>query len=103
MGMLVALEITKCPERSTLRTRLLAILFLVAIIACALKSSRTVAVPHLDPAKTPQVKVIPAEEQTQHLAYRRTLVGPGINQPDPFPGYGGFVGWCAPCAREPGL
>ena len=25
-----------------------------------------------------------------------TLVGPGINQPDPFPGYGGFVGWVSP-------
>ena len=24
---------------------------------------------------------------------RRMLVGPGINQPDPFPGYTGFVGW----------
>ena len=26
-------------------------------------------------------------------ACRRMLVGPGINQPDPFPGYTGFVGW----------
>ena len=25
-----------------------------------------------------------------------TLVGPGINQPDPYPGYGGFVGWVSP-------
>ena len=25
-----------------------------------------------------------------------TLVGPGMNQPDPFPGYGGFVGWVSP-------
>jgi photosystem II stability/assembly factor-like uncharacterized protein len=25
-----------------------------------------------------------------------TLVGPDIHQPDPFPGYGGFVGWCSP-------
>ena len=24
---------------------------------------------------------------------RRMLVGPGVNQPDPFPGYTGFVGW----------
>jgi len=27
---------------------------------------------------------------------RAVLVGPGINQPDPFPGYGGFVGWESP-------
>jgi len=25
-----------------------------------------------------------------------TLVGPGINQPDSFPGYGGLVGWNSP-------
>ena len=24
---------------------------------------------------------------------RRMLVGPGVNEPDPFPGYTGFVGW----------
>ena len=27
---------------------------------------------------------------------RATLVGPGVNQPDPFAGYGGFVGWESP-------
>ncbi len=26
----------------------------------------------------------------------KTLVGPGINQPDSFPGWGGFVGWVSP-------
>jgi len=41
----------------------------------------------------PTVKVIPCPEQTQHLRFRRTLVGPGINQPQPYPGYEGFVGW----------
>lgn len=25
-----------------------------------------------------------------------TIIGPGINQPDPFPGYAGFVGWVSP-------
>lgn len=40
-----------------------------------------------------RVKVIPSPEQTQHLRFRRTLVGPGINQPKPYPGYEGFVGW----------
>jgi hypothetical protein len=39
------------------------------------------------------VKVVPCPEQTQHLQFRRTLVGPGINQPRPYPGYEGFVGW----------
>jgi photosystem II stability/assembly factor-like uncharacterized protein len=27
---------------------------------------------------------------------RAVIVGPGVNQPDPFPGYGGFVGWQSP-------
>jgi len=42
---------------------------------------------------SPTVKVIPSPEQTQHVRFRRTLVGPGINQPKPYPGYEGFVGW----------
>lgn len=41
----------------------------------------------------PIVRVIPTPEQTKHLELRRTLVGPGVNQPQPYPGYLGFVGW----------
>ena len=33
---------------------------------------------------------------------RRMLVGPGVNQPDPFLGYGGFVGWEAPLRLQDG-
>ena len=33
---------------------------------------------------------------------RATLVGPGVNQPDPFPGYGGFVGWESPIRLKNG-
>ncbi len=29
-------------------------------------------------------------------------VGPGVNQPDPFPGYGGFVGWNSPVRLKNG-
>jgi sialidase-1 len=36
------------------------------------------------------------ESRVPPAACRGTLVGPGINQPDPFPGYGGFVGWESP-------
>ena len=48
----------------------------------------------------PMVKVVPCPEPTQHLQFRRTLVGPGINQPPPYPGYEGFVGWSGCCAHE---
>ncbi|NUQ65011.1 MAG: exo-alpha-sialidase [Pirellulales bacterium] len=85
-----------------MKARWLVALFLVATITCILNPSSMVAVPQLDRAGTPVVKVILAEEQTRHLDYRRTLVGPGINQPDPFPGYGGFVGWCAPVRTRTG-
>ncbi|NOS69194.1 MAG: exo-alpha-sialidase [Verrucomicrobia bacterium] len=33
---------------------------------------------------------------------RAMLVGPGVNQPDPFPGYGGFVGWESPIRLKNG-
>ena len=41
----------------------------------------------------PLVKVISSPDQTLNLQYRRALVGPGLNQPKPYPGYEGFVGW----------
>ena len=33
---------------------------------------------------------------------RRMLVGPGVNQPDPHPGYTGFVGWESPLRLRDG-
>ena len=33
---------------------------------------------------------------------RAILVGPGVNQPDPFPGYSGFVGWESPVCLKNG-
>jgi hypothetical protein len=47
--------------------------------------------------ESPQIKVIEGGES--HLSAgkcRKMVVGPGVNQPDPFPGYGGFVGWECP-------
>src|SRR5262249_59147960 len=35
-------------------------------------------------------------------ACRGIIVGPGVNQPDPFPGYGGFVGWESPVRLQNG-
>ncbi len=31
-----------------------------------------------------------------------TLVGPSVNPPDPFPGWGGFVGWESPIRHKNG-
>jgi hypothetical protein len=45
----------------------------------------------------PMVKVVEGgESKVQPEDCLATLVGPGINQPDPYPGYGGFVGWVSP-------
>ena len=51
----------------------------------------------------PAVKVIPGGDPTQdYRQCRRMLVGPGVNQPDPYPGYRGFVGWQAPIVLQDG-
>jgi len=43
------------------------------------------------------VRVVEGGESTASYGdCRKTLVGPGVNQPDPYRGYGGFVGWQAP-------
>jgi len=55
-------------------------------------------------AEAPQVKVIAGgESKTNADACRGILVGPGVNQPDAFPGYGGFVGWESPIRLKSGV
>jgi hypothetical protein len=58
---------------------------------------------NIEDANTPTVKVVqggnPAEDY-RHC--RRMLVGHGVNQPDPYPGYGGFVGWQSPIVLRDG-
>lgn len=45
----------------------------------------------------PVVKVVEGgESATTPDACRVEVIGPGNNQPDPYPGYGGFVGWVSP-------
>ena len=53
--------------------------------------------------KKPIVKVVQGGEPTQDYATcRRMLVGPDVNQPDPHPGYYGFVGWQSPIVLQDG-
>ena len=55
------------------------------------------AAPPLAKPAPPRVHVVEnGESKTPPEACRAMLVGPGVNQPDPFPGYGGFVGWESP-------
>jgi hypothetical protein len=71
------------------------------MLAFALTGPKADDVHTISPTQ-PVVKVIPSPEQTLHLRYRRTLVGPGINQPQPYPGYEGFVGWAGVARTKTG-
>ena len=49
------------------------------------------------------VKVVAGgESHTPATACRGVIVGPGVNQPDPFAGYRGFVGWESPIRLRDG-
>jgi hypothetical protein len=41
----------------------------------------------------PPIPVTPQPASPLRLETRRMLVGPGLHQPKPYPGYAGFVGW----------
>ena len=51
----------------------------------------------------PAVKVVQGGDPAQdYRQCRRMLVGPGLNQPDSYPGYRGFVGWQSPILLRDG-
>jgi photosystem II stability/assembly factor-like uncharacterized protein len=51
----------------------------------------------------PRVKIVAnGESKTSPDQCRGIIVGPGVNQPDPFPGYDGFVGWESPIRLKNG-
>lgn len=51
----------------------------------------------------PIVKVVAnGESQVRPDECRSIVVGPAVNQPDPYPGYGGFVGWVSPIRLRTG-
>jgi photosystem II stability/assembly factor-like uncharacterized protein len=72
------------------RIRIAGLLFFTAITTCS------AFVEAADPPR-PVVKVVEGgESRLKPEDVLTTVVGPGINQPDPYPGYGGFVGWVSP-------
>ena len=53
-----------------------------------------------------QIRMQIVEEATpiiSHQNARQMLVGPGHNEPEPFPGWGGFVGWTSPLRLRSGV
>jgi photosystem II stability/assembly factor-like uncharacterized protein len=96
--------------RSSIRIALAGLLF-GAIAAYSYPSPATAANPHDTMARSqkpgelqrPRVTVVEGgESKVRPEDCLGTLVGPGINQPDPFPGYGGFVGWNSPVRLKNG-
>lgn len=49
-----------------------------------------------------RVNVVADKSAGDFRQCRRMLVGMGINEPDPFPGYAGFIGWETPCLVRSG-
>jgi hypothetical protein len=48
-------------------------------------------------APRPSVQIVEGgESRTSPADCRVEVLGPGKNQPEPYPGYGGFVGWVSP-------
>ena len=51
----------------------------------------------------PRVKVVEnGQSKLKPEDCRGVIIGPGVNQPDAFPGYGGFVGWDTPIRLKDG-
>ncbi len=79
----------------------------IALELFALQTPRTKieakAAPAAESASAPRVKIVEnGESRTPPDACRGIIVGPGVNQPDPFPGYAGFVGWESPIRLKNG-
>src|SRR5438105_5325200 len=54
-------------------------------------------------SQRPVIKVVQnGESPAKPDDCRGIIVGPGVNQPDPFPGYCGFVGWESPIRLSTG-
>lgn len=51
-------------------------------------------------AEAPTVHTVSDRSTGVVAECRRLLVGMGVNEPVPFPGYSGFVGWETPCVLE---
>ena len=78
--------------------RVLALLVLASVPCIG-----TLSAQEAQPVKTPTVRIVaggdPAEDYRE---CRRMLVGPGFNEPEAYPGYGGFVGWQSPIVLQDG-
>jgi|GEM_PF-1806173 len=74
-----------------------------AIAAVGSETDQPPAPQQATEATRPIVKVVEGgESKIRPEDCRVTFIGPGLNQPEPFPGYGGFVGWVSPVLLKSG-
>ena len=72
----------------------------VVVFLSGISSSTAVLAEKIQP---PKVKVVAGGESRLPAAKcRKMIVGSGVNQPDKFPGYAGFVGWECPTRLRSG-
>jgi len=94
----------KCREFDRRRSRFHKWMWVGSPVAALVSSAifSTVS-PAWKPPIQPKVKIVAGgESAAKPEDCRGTVVGPGINQPDPFPGYGGFVGFESPVRLKNG-
>jgi hypothetical protein len=74
----------------------------VGSLIASMIASPTLA-PDIPRETAPVVRVVPMAKTTgDYRECRRMLVGPGVNQPEPYRGYRGFVGWQSPIVLRDG-
>ena len=82
-------------------TRYIRVILGVIIGPIAITAGSTVIAD--DEVMPPVVKIVDGgESKTRPEDCRVTILGPNLNQPDPYPGYGGFVGWVSPIRLKNG-
>jgi photosystem II stability/assembly factor-like uncharacterized protein len=97
------------PERSIGNSRILRLSMVSAALLGVLSTVSGAASPATQPTTQPGVprptiKIVEHGESTANSAdCRAVLVGPGVNEPDPFTGYAGFVGWDTPLRLKSGV
>jgi photosystem II stability/assembly factor-like uncharacterized protein len=75
----------------------------ILVALCILSGYSTLLGDDESGAPRPRVKVVPAaDSQLGYKECRRMLVGPGVNPPEPYQGYAGFVGWQSPVVLRDG-
>jgi hypothetical protein len=89
------------PASSPIRTGIAGLLFCAAVAVGPLAAAADE--PGESKAARPVVKVVEGgESRATPEECVGLLIAPGVNQPDPYPGYRGFVGWNSPIRLQNG-